>query len=100
MVGETIQTWKFKEERPEDAQIRTIGNAGQATGAGGAADLGYRDHMVVVQDMIDCIASGREVVIPVSSVRPTLEIVLAMYQSAKQNRPVTLPVYDDDGVWS
>ena len=100
MVGETIQTWKFKDERPEDTQMRTIGNAGQATGAGGAADLGYRDHMVVVQDMIDCIASGREVVIPVSSVRPTLEIVLAMYQSAKQNRPVTLPVYDDDGVWS
>jgi hypothetical protein len=48
--------------------------------------------------MIDCIKSDRDVVIPVTSVRPTLEIVLAMYQSAKHNRPVSLPISDDD-VW-
>jgi UDP-N-acetyl-2-amino-2-deoxyglucuronate dehydrogenase len=100
MIGEKIQTWKFKDERPEDEQIRAIGNSQQATGAGGAADIGHRDHTVVVQDMIDCIRSARDVVIPVASVRPTLEIVLAMYQSAKHGRPVTLPVLDDDDVWS
>jgi len=100
MVGEKIQTWKFRDERPEDEQIRTLGNSSQATGAGGAADLGHRDHMIVVQDMIDCIGSDREVVISVVSVRHTLEIVLAMYQSAKQGRPVSLPVSDDDTLWS
>ncbi len=99
MVGEKIQTWKFREERPEDEQIRGVGDSSQATGAGGAADIGHRDHATVVQDMIDCIRSGREVVIPVTSVRPALEIVLAMYQSAKRNRPVLLPVTDDDQVW-
>ena len=100
MIGEKIQTWKFKDERPEDEQIRTFGDSSQATGAGGAAALGHRDHMVVVQDMIDCIGSDRDVVIPVASVRPTLEIVLAMYQSAKHHRPVTLPASDDDTVWN
>jgi UDP-N-acetyl-2-amino-2-deoxyglucuronate dehydrogenase len=100
MIGERIQTWQFRDERPEDEQIRTIGNSSQATGAGGAADFGHRDHMVVVQDMIDCITSGGDVVIPVASVRPTLEIVLAMYESAKHKRPVTLPVVDDDSVWN
>ena len=100
MIGEKIQTWKFRDEQPEDEQIRTVGNSSQATGAGGAADFGHRDHMVVVQDMIDCIKSGRDVVIPVTSVRPTLEIVLAMYQSAKHKRPVTLPVFDDENVWN
>ncbi len=101
MVGEKIQTWKFREDRPEDERIRGVGDSLQATGAGGAADFGHRDHAVVVQDMIDSIGSGtgRDVVIPVSSVRPTLEIVLAMYQSAKRNRPVALPVSDDDAVW-
>jgi predicted dehydrogenase len=100
MVGEAIQTWKFKDERPEDEKIRTLGSASQATGAGGAADIGHKDHTVVVQDMIDCIGSDREVVIPVTSVRPTLEMVLAMYHSAKQQKPVTLPIVDDEAVWS
>jgi UDP-N-acetyl-2-amino-2-deoxyglucuronate dehydrogenase len=99
MIGERIQTWQFRDEQPEDEQIRTLGNSSQATGAGGAADFGHRDHTVVVQDMIDCIGSDRDVVIPVTSVRPTLEIVLAMYHSAKHNSPITLPIADDEHVW-
>jgi predicted dehydrogenase len=100
MIGEKIQSWRFRDERPEDEQIRTFGNSSQATGAGGAADFGHRDHTVVVQDMIDCIKSDRDLVIPVTSVRPTLEIVLAMYRSAKHTRPITLPISDDDTVWN
>jgi UDP-N-acetyl-2-amino-2-deoxyglucuronate dehydrogenase len=100
VVGEKMHTWKFMDERPEDEQIRTLGDSSQATGAGGAADLGYRDHRIVVQDMIDSIGKGGEVVIPVHSVRPSLEMVLAMYHSAKLSRPVRLPISDDDTVWS
>jgi predicted dehydrogenase len=99
MTGETINTWKFKDEKPEDEQIKKLGNAAQATGAGGAADFGYHDHMVVIQDMIDSINKGKEIVIPVSSVRPSLEIVLAMYQSAAKNVPVQLPIEDDESIW-
>lgn len=97
--GERMATWKFKEERPEDAEIRMYGDQSQATGAGGAADFGHADHQVVIQDMIDAIRLDREVVIPVASVRPTLEIVLAMYQSAARNAPVDLPVGDDERAW-
>ena len=99
MTGERMAVWKFREEKPEDAEIRAIGNAAQSTGATGAADFGYLDHAFVVQDMIDSIKTGREVVIPVSSVRPTLEIVLAMYHSAARHAPVSLPVQDDEKIW-
>lgn len=99
MVGETIETWKFRDERPEDEDIRNLGNAAQATGAGGAADFGHSDHTVVVQDMIDCIGTDKEVVIPVRNVRPTLEIILAMYQSAHRSAPVEWAISDDDSVW-
>ena len=99
VTGEKITTWKFRDERPEDAAIRQIGSAAQATGAGGAADFGFLDHQVVIQDMIDAVNENREVVIPVSAVRPTLEIVLAMYHSAARNAQVTLPVQDDDKIW-
>lgn len=99
MAGEKMLTWKFRDERPEDAEIRSYGSASQATGASGAADLGHADHTVVVQDLVDAINGGREVVIPVASVRPTLEIVLAMYGSAARQQPVTLPVQDDESIW-
>ena len=98
MVGERMATWKFRDERPEDDEIRTYGSASQVTAAGGPTAFGYADHQVVIQDMADAVREDREVIIPVESVRPSLEIVLAMYQSAARNRPVELPVEDDDSV--
>jgi UDP-N-acetyl-2-amino-2-deoxyglucuronate dehydrogenase len=99
MTGEKMAVWKFREEKPGDEEIRACGSTAQSTGATGAADFGYLDHAFVVQDMIDAIRENREVCIPVASVRPTLEIVLAMYQSAAQGKPVDLPVQDRDDVW-
>jgi len=52
------------------------------------------------RDLIDAIASGGEVITPGLSVRPTVEIVLAMYHSAKDGKRVTLSMTDGDSVWS
>jgi predicted dehydrogenase len=99
VAGEKMAVWQFRDDKPEDEDIRKLGSAAQKTGAGGAADFGYADHQVVIQDMIDAINEGREVVIPVSSVRPTLEIVLAMYESAEKRTPVTLPLKNARSIW-
>ena len=99
VLGEKIDKWSFKDELPEDEEIRNLGNAAQATGASGPAAFGFADHQVVVQDMIDAILNDHEVIIPVSSVRPTLEAVLAMYHSAAKNCKIELPVVDDESIW-
>jgi predicted dehydrogenase len=99
IVGERMGSWKFRDERPEDEEIRTYGDASQATAAGGPADFSYADHQAVIQDMADAVREGREVIIPVTSVRPTLEMVLAMYKSAARDCAVELPVEDDDSVF-
>jgi predicted dehydrogenase len=99
VVGERMDTWKFKDDRPEDEEIRHLGSAAVATGATGAADLGFRDHQAVVEDMVHAVAEGREPMITLASVRPTLEWALAMYQSAKQGTSVQLPILDEDAVW-
>ncbi|MCK5802648.1 MAG: Gfo/Idh/MocA family oxidoreductase [Lentisphaeria bacterium] len=99
MVGERMTTWQFQDECPEDEEIRAYGDVSQTTGAGGAADFGFADHMVVIQDLIDAVDEGRDVVIPVKSVRPTLEIVLGMYQSDSRGAPVELPLEDDPSIW-
>ena len=99
MAGERMVTWKFRDEKPEDEQMRLLGSEKQTTAAGGPADFGFADHQVVIQDMIHAIRENREVVIPVSSVRPSVELALAMYQSAARNAPVELPVEDDPSIW-
>ena len=50
--------------------------------------------------MVDSVREDREVVIPVSSVRPTVELVLAMYQSAAKGKPMDLPIEDDLTIWA
>jgi predicted dehydrogenase len=99
MVGEKIATWSFRDEQPEDAAIRQIGNSSRGTAAGGPTDFSYADHRTVIQDMIDAIHEGREPVIPTRTVRPTVEFALALYQSAARNAPVSLPIHDDPTIW-
>ena len=99
MVGECMDTWKFKDERPEDDEIRHYGSAAVATGSTGAAALGFHDHQAVIEDMVAAIARGSEPMITLASVRPTLEWALAMYQSAKQDTAVNLPIVNEQDVW-
>lgn len=99
MAGERIETWKFRDERPEDAGIRQYGSSAVATGATGPADLDFRDHQMVIQDLLDAIETGRSPMISLESARPALEWALAMYQSAKEHAPVELPLADEEAVW-
>jgi predicted dehydrogenase len=99
VTGEKMTTWRFREELPGDDDIRRLGSESQATAAGGAADFGFADHAVVIQNMIDAVNGVRDLRIPVASVRPALEAALAMYQSAARGGPVELPISDDPSAW-
>lgn len=99
VTGEKMQTWEFRDEQPEDEEIRKFGSAAQKTAAGGAADFGFQDHKAVIQDTIDAIYEDRDVIIPMSTVRHSLEIALAMYLSDSRGEPVDLPLPADVDVW-
>jgi len=99
LAGERMDTWKFQDEQPGDEEIRRLGSAAAATGARGAADLGFVDHLAVIDDMVRAIDTCQEPMISLASVRPTIEWALAMYQSAKQHSPVDLPIVDEEAVW-
>jgi len=96
MEGTAFKLWKFKEEKPEDEKIRASGDAGQATGSSNPAALPSGDHQYVIDDCVDAIEFGRDVCIPCTAVRPSLEITLAMYKSDKINDEVSIPVAEDD----
>ena len=99
MIGERMATWKLREEQPEDEEIRQYGSASVGTAATGPADFAFFDHQVVIDDMAAAIVEDREPCIPAASVRPTLEMALAMYLSAKQGCPVELPLVSEEGIF-
>lgn len=99
MVGERMETWKFRDERPEDEAIRSFGRENVKTAAGGPADFDFADHRVVIEAMANAARGKGEPLITARDARPTLELTLAMYRSARMNAAVELPLMNERGVW-
>lgn len=99
IVGERIDTWKFRQEWPEDEDFRKLGSAEVETAATGPAAFAFKDHQIVIEDMVDAILEDRKPVISAPSTRHTLELALAMYQSDKLGQAVSLPLKDESDVW-
>ncbi len=98
MSGTSMNVWKFKDEKPEDEVIRKSGSSA-ATAGGDPKALPSEDHQYVIDDCVDAIRENREVCIPCSSVRGTLEIALGMYKSDKEKQAVELPFSDEESIW-
>ena len=90
MLGETITTWQFKQERPGDEQMTQIGDRSQTTAAAGAADFAFTEHKYMVEDMIEAIKTDGSPRVSLESARHSLQIALAMYESADAGAPVAL----------
>lgn len=92
MQGERVVTWEFREKQPGDENMTAIGDAAVKTAAGGAADFAFTEHQYMIEDLCGVIENGGSPRVTLESARGSLEIALAMYRSADENRPVTLPL--------
>ncbi len=91
---ESIITWKFDEERPEDVAIRDRYLHGTSSG-GGASDpkaIGYHGHKMLFESVVDSIRNDKPVEISGESARNAVEIIEAVYRSAHTGSKVTLPL--------
>jgi UDP-N-acetyl-2-amino-2-deoxyglucuronate dehydrogenase len=61
-----------------------------AAAAANAAALGVASHAAQIADLLDAIDEGREPVVTGLDGRETLEVICAVYESAREGRPVTL----------
>ena len=86
LVGERLTTFKFADERPEDAEALAIGAQAGPTGAGGAAAFQYHEHQYLIEDLCDAVAENRDPRITGREGRRTLELALAMYDSAESGK--------------
>lgn len=94
MEEESIITWKFEDELPEDNEIREKYLNGTSTG-GGAADpkaIGHHGHTMLFNSFVDSIRHDKPVDISGESARNAVEIIEAIYRSAQEGKKVQLPL--------
>ena len=90
-VENSITVWQFADERPEDEEIRK--KFGQIEGGGGVADpaaITHENHTRNFQAFLDALDSGEDFWIGGTEARKAVEIILAIYKSAKEQKPVKL----------
>ena len=94
---EDIIRWEFAEKTPEDEAIYEKMHSKISTG-GGAADpaaIGHHGHARLFADVLRAIETGTEPKINGEEGRRSVEIILAIYQSAESGSAVPLPLADD-----
>ena len=90
-LEDSFMLWQFAEQRTEDEQIRK--RFSRAETAGGAADpaaISHENHTRNFKAFIDALASGEDFCINASQARKAVQVVLAMYESAAEQKPVRL----------
>lgn len=88
-----IIKWQFKQETSEDEIINTIsGNNILQGGVSNPADISYIGHKRQIEDLINSIETGNKPLIDGYEGRKAVEIVLAIYKSARTGQMVRLPI--------
>ncbi|MBN1186118.1 MAG: Gfo/Idh/MocA family oxidoreductase [Bacteroidales bacterium] len=95
MEEEALKTWDFKKEKEEDKKMILQFMSLKNTSGGGVSDPGaisYQGHKIQFEDMVEAIGQDRKPYIDGYEARKAVEIVLAIYQSAREKKAVQLPI--------
>ncbi|NMC18884.1 MAG: Gfo/Idh/MocA family oxidoreductase [Thermogutta sp.] len=97
MEEEDIVKWDFAEVRPQDEEIRRK-MAEKVSGGGGASDpaaIGHHGHAMQFADVVQAVQEGRKPLIDGHEGRRSVELIMAVYQSAETGKIVQLPLAAD-----
>jgi len=90
-LEDSFTVWQFADEKAEDEQIRK--KFGQIAGGGGVSDpaaITHENHTRNFKAFIDALESGEDFWISGAEARKAVEVILAIYKSAKEQKPVSL----------
>jgi predicted dehydrogenase len=97
---EDMITWKFAQQTPDDeALLARMANKTQT--GGGAADpaaIGHHGHRLQFENVLQAINTGSSPLIDAQEGRRSVELILAIYQSAATGQAVKLPLAQDPPV--
>ena len=90
-VENSITVWQFADERPEDEQVRQ--GFMKIQGGGGVADpaaITHENHTRNFKAFLEALEKGKDFWISGLEARKAVEVILAIYRSAKEKRLVKL----------
>jgi predicted dehydrogenase len=90
-VENSITVWQFADEEPEDAEA--LKKFGEIEGGGGVADpaaITHENHTRNFKAFLDALESNEDFWIDGNEARKAVEVILAIYESAKTQKPVKL----------
>jgi predicted dehydrogenase len=86
IYGERIEKWQVPGEEMPTFEVEAGAMAADPTA------IGMSGHIIQLQDFIDAIREDRRPMVTGEDGRAAVEIILAVYQSARTGQPVTLPL--------
>jgi UDP-N-acetyl-2-amino-2-deoxyglucuronate dehydrogenase len=89
-----ITLWSFRDERPEDAALRSTGNVNTG-GAADPRDISHAGHREQLADFLHAIDTGGQPRVDGREGRKAVELIRAIYRSARTGQAVRLPLTDD-----
>ena len=94
MEKELFVKWEFDEERPEDAGIReSLGvNAEFKGAAADPKDISHENFREEIKEFLKALESGASQPVGGAEARKAVELIEAIYRSARAGEPVTLPL--------
>ena len=90
-VENSITLWEFADEQPDDKEVRR--HFMKIEGGGGVADpaaITHENHARNFKAFLDALEKDEEFWINGAEARKAVEVILAIYQSAKEGRPVRI----------
>jgi len=90
-LEDSFTVWKFADERPQDKKIRE--QFGKVKGLGGVADPAAISHQLHTRNFkafIDALESGKDFSLSGTEARKAVELILAIYKAATEQREVKL----------
>ena len=90
-VENSFTVWQFADEKPEDEEIRK--KYGQIEGGGGVSDpaaITHDNHTRNFKAFLDTLETGEDFWIDGTEARKAVEVILAIYKSAKEQTTVKL----------
>ncbi len=95
MEEEALKVWNFKEREEADQKIMRQFLISKNASGGGVSDpaaISHQGHKRQFEDMVEALTKGRKPLIDGAEARKAVEIVLAIYQSARNKRVIHLPL--------
>ena len=89
-----VLLWTFAKETARDRAVRTkfAQKVGGGGGASNPAAISYQGHLKQLKDFVKAVQTGSTPLVDGMEGRKSVEIILAIYKSAKTGKRVTLPL--------